>query len=165
MINELIEAIKLFSKDKQMEYEKWFEKFAKTLKNKVNQKQNNNKLPAFKRGDIVYIDFGKNVGDEFEDNHFAIVIRTSNKSDDLINVIPLTSKKENKIIHWTEIVLAPHLSINYKTPVCKVTQMRPLSKKRLVKYKDNFIVGKIKNGELDIIDRKILEIYIKPLEK
>lgn len=55
-------------------------------------------LKVFKRGDIVKVNLGFNVGNELGGLHYCVVI---NKNDSLysgtINVIPLSSIKENKI--------------------------------------------------------------------
>ena len=61
----------------------------------------------FKRGEIVRVDFGVNLGGEFSQIHLAIVIsKQDTKFDDLIAVIPLTSKEhEKKTVSLGELVI------------------------------------------------------------
>lgn len=61
-------------------------------------KENNGSKPKFKkykRGTIVFVNFGTSIGTELSGNHFAIVL---NKSDNPLNgsltVVPLTSKNK-----------------------------------------------------------------------
>ncbi len=53
------------------------------------------KLLKYKRGDIILIDLGFRIGNEFGGRHFAVVIDNFNsKKSGIISVVPLTSKKE-----------------------------------------------------------------------
>ena len=49
---------------------------------------------AYKRGDIVKLNFGFNIGSEYGGLHYAIVINNKNPhSSSVVTVIPLTSQK------------------------------------------------------------------------
>ena len=55
-------------------------------------------LKNFKRGDIVKVNLGFNVGKELGGLHYCVVInKYDNKHSGTLNVIPLTSSKEDKI--------------------------------------------------------------------
>ena len=55
-------------------------------------------LKVFKRGDIVKVNLGFNVGNEMGGLHYCIVINSNDKpSSGTLNVIPLTSCKEDKV--------------------------------------------------------------------
>ena len=61
-------------------------------------------LPRYKRGDVIKADFGYRCKNELGGRHYAIILDVSNaKSSGLVTVIPLTSKKENKRIHSSEV--------------------------------------------------------------
>jgi pemK-like protein len=61
-------------------------------------------LPKYKRGDVIKADFGYRCKNELGGRHYAIILDVSNaKSSGLVTVIPLTSKKENKRIHSSEV--------------------------------------------------------------
>ena len=55
-------------------------------------------LKIFKRGDIVKVNLGFNVGKEMGGLHYCVVVnKFDNKNSGTLNVIPLSSSKENKI--------------------------------------------------------------------
>lgn len=50
----------------------------------------------YKRGTIIKVDFGVNIGSEFSQIHYAIVLnKDDNRLNNILNVIPLTSKDKN----------------------------------------------------------------------
>lgn len=55
------------------------------------------KLKTFKRGDIVKANLGFNIGSELGGLHYCVVLnKYDNPYSKVLNVIPLTSKKDNK---------------------------------------------------------------------
>lgn len=49
----------------------------------------------YKRGTIIKVDFGVNIGSEFSQKHYAIVLnKNDNRVNKTLNVIPLTSKEK-----------------------------------------------------------------------
>ena len=75
---------------------------------------------AYKRGNIVKLNFGFNIGSEYGGLHYGIVL--DNKNDHrspVITVIPLTSIKEGKIVHGNSVNLGNEiyrlLKIKYDT--------------------------------------------------
>ena len=61
---------------------------------------------AYKRGNIVKLNFGFNIGAEYGGLHYAIVL--DNKNDHrspVVTVIPLTSVKDTKTIHSSSVEL------------------------------------------------------------
>ena len=58
------------------------------------------KKPSFKRGEIIKVDFGINIGSELSNTHFAIVLNSDDNNDvDNITVLPLTSKNGYKRLY------------------------------------------------------------------
>ncbi|QHF55450.1 MULTISPECIES: type II toxin-antitoxin system PemK/MazF family toxin [Streptococcus] len=72
----------------------WVESWTRYLK---REKDFNPKgISAFKRGSIVYADFGFNVGREYGGHHYAIVLnKKDSRKNHLLHVLPLTSVKED----------------------------------------------------------------------
>lgn len=65
---------------------------AKQFHNEV-QGKNTKFFPEFKRGTIVYVKFGINIGSELSGNHFAIVLDKYDKvTKSTLTVVPLSSK-------------------------------------------------------------------------
>lgn len=61
---------------------------------------------AYKRGDIVKLNFGFNIGSEYGGLHYGVVIDTKNAhSSPTVTVIPLTSVKPSKSIHENSVGL------------------------------------------------------------
>lgn len=55
------------------------------------------KSGVFHRGDIIKVNLGFNIGNELGGLHYCIVInKKDNPNNGVLNVVPLTSKKENK---------------------------------------------------------------------
>ena len=55
------------------------------------------KLISFKRGDIIKVNLGFNIGNELGGLHYCIVLdKYDNPKNGTLNIIPLTSKKSNK---------------------------------------------------------------------
>lgn len=53
-------------------------------------------MSAFKRGSIVYADFGFNVSREYGDHHYVVVLnKKDSRKNHLLHVLPLTSVKED----------------------------------------------------------------------
>lgn len=52
------------------------------------------KYKTYKRGTIIKVDFGVNIGSEMSQVHFAIVLsKSDNPRNNVLTVLPLTSKK------------------------------------------------------------------------
>jgi mRNA-degrading endonuclease toxin of MazEF toxin-antitoxin module len=66
----------------------------------------------YKRGTIVYVDFGVNVGSEISGHHFAVVVNIfDNPRNPLTTVIPLTSKESRFYLHLDNTVIKNAISL------------------------------------------------------
>jgi len=125
-------------------------------------------VPHFKRGDILYVDFGFNVGHEYGGIHYAAALEHNNhKSNGNILVIPLTSLSAGKtaadvapadlylgggVIPWTPTT----------ETVAKPLQIRAISKMRIIKpLKKNDQRARLTPEHLDLIDNRIKQAIIK----
>lgn len=64
-----------------------------------DNKEKNTRFKKYKKGTVIFVDFGIGIGNEFSHPHFAIVM--DNKDNPLkgtLNVVPLTSKENKKFI-------------------------------------------------------------------
>lgn len=128
------------------------------------------KSGRFQRGSIIKVNLGYNIGNELGGLHYCIVL---NKKDNLkngtLNILPLTSKKENKIYPSCCINLGRELydklnqnnsSDKPKESIGLIHQITTISKQRI--YNDTTLKKiKISNDKLDLIDRKIKEFFTK----
>lgn len=71
-------------------------------------------LKTYKRGDIIKVNLGYNIGNEEGGLHYCIVVDKHNKqSSGVLTVIPLTSFK-NKKIHFSSVFLGDEIYKNFK---------------------------------------------------
>ncbi|MCM1236596.1 MAG: type II toxin-antitoxin system PemK/MazF family toxin [Ruminococcus flavefaciens] len=84
--------VKLNKKSKLLSY--WLRDYMKMVKKE--ETFNPAKLPKYKRGDIIKVHLGFNIGSEEGGLHYAIVIsKFCPATSDVLTIIPLTSKKES----------------------------------------------------------------------
>ncbi|RKJ18381.1 hypothetical protein D7X48_18035 [bacterium D16-50] len=61
---------------------------------------------AYKRGNIVKLNFGFNIGSEYGGLHYGVVLDNKNSHNSpVLTIIPLTSIKENKPVHSNSVDL------------------------------------------------------------
>lgn len=75
---------------------------------------------AYKRGNIVKVDFGFNIGAEYGGLHYGVVLDNENaRNSPVVTVIPLTSTKSGKETHFNSVELGNEiyrsLKIKYDT--------------------------------------------------
>ncbi|MTV20920.1 type II toxin-antitoxin system PemK/MazF family toxin [Staphylococcus delphini] len=77
----------------------WLEFYTRQL---LEENKNKYKLySTYKRGTIVYVNLGSNIGNEFSGNHFCVVMdKKDNPKKSTITVVPLSSKKSK---HYTQL--------------------------------------------------------------
>lgn len=123
------------------------------------------RMKAYKRGEVVMLHFGFNVGNEFGGIHYAVVIKDSSKGDYQAVVVPLSSLNESmdeKAIHSERVLLGVIDGLNSKRSVAIPNQIRSVSKLRITKprtEKDKEVY--LTDAQLDILDAKIIELYTK----
>ncbi|MDU6767032.1 MAG: type II toxin-antitoxin system PemK/MazF family toxin [Gemella haemolysans] len=99
---------------------------------KEAQGKNTKFFPKFKRGTIVYVKFGVNIGSELSGNHFAIVLDKYDKvTKSTITVVPLSSKR-NK--YYQELI--PYDNIYFKNSKYHLNKIDELISKWEVKSKE-----------------------------
>lgn len=65
---------------------------------------------AYKRGNIVKVNFGFNIGSEYGGLHYGIVLDNNNAhSSPVVTIIPLTSIKDDKEVHPNNVPLGNEL--------------------------------------------------------
>lgn len=70
-------------------------------------------LKTYKRGDVIKVNLGYNVGNEEGGLHYCIVVDKNNsKSSGIVTVIPLTSDK-GKPLHFSEVFLGNEIYTNF----------------------------------------------------
>lgn len=121
------------------------EEFKKEIK---NTKQTYFK---YKRGQVLKINFGVNIGTELSHTHFAIVLNNDDtRLTDNITVIPLTSKAGYRRINLGNLVSQEYNSSKYKNDsFAIITQIKTVSKKRVLENDNKIICPKNILSKLD----------------
>lgn len=113
----------------------WLEQYTKYIQqeNKFEPKY----LKSYKRGDIVKLNFGFNVGSEYGGLHYAIVINNNNPhSSPVLTVIPLTSLKTSEDqIHPDDVFLGNEIYKALKIKYDTLEQSLELEKKNILAHK------------------------------
>jgi mRNA-degrading endonuclease toxin of MazEF toxin-antitoxin module len=162
-INKIDCACKKYKKIHQSGYIKfdklddWLDKESTIFENEItNDKKTFKKL---KRGQIIKVNFGINIGSELCYTHFAIVI---NKNDsiysDNICVVPITSKKGKDRIRLGRILHLVYPNSKKYNLQCyaNISQIKTISKTRIFQDNKNYIC----NDEiLDKIDNEIIKEF------
>lgn len=126
-----------------------------------------NFMPYYKRGDVVYVDFGFNVGTEYGGVHYAVVLENNNnKTNGNIIVVPLTSldpEKNPEDISSVDVYIGNNIiGWTNSATVAKPNQIRSICKMRIIKpltSKDKRV--RLTGEQLQIIDKK-LQQFIFP---
>ena len=99
--------------DKRIPYkfaylDEWLLKNSKLLLKESNDYENskNNTYKTYKRGTIIKVDFGVNLGSEMSQVHFAIVLnKYDNPKNNVLTVVPLTSKESKFNLDLKDLVI------------------------------------------------------------
>lgn len=136
----------------------WLEKESAIFKNEANKKLNNK--PNFKRGEIIKVDFGINVGSELSNIHFAIVLNSDdNNNVDNLTVLPLTSKSGYKRLYLGNLLNAFKNDSRYnKDTYALITQITTISKNKIFEDDIRFRCDK---KTMDAINNEIIDFLTK----
>lgn len=156
-IDEACTKFKQIRKSKIKKFDKldeWLNKEATIFVNETQMSKKN--YPNFKRGEIIKVDFGVNIGTELSHTHFAIVLNNddTNKNDN-ITVLPISSKNGYKRIELDKILKEAIPKTKKYNLYCYgiITQIKTISKQRVFKDKIKYIC----NSEiLNKIDKCII---------
>lgn len=105
------------------------------------------------RGNVVWIDFGFNIGNEFGGKHPAIILR---KTKDSVFVVPISSKRPN-IINKYHVQIDKIYNFKDMERWVNVLRVKQVSIQRI---DFNSSIGNIKGYILDKISEAIKETYI-----
>ncbi|GAJ60818.1 type II toxin-antitoxin system PemK/MazF family toxin [Streptococcus parauberis] len=127
----------------------WVEVWTKHLKNE--KRFNPKSISAFKRGSIVYVDLGFNVGSEYGGVHYGIVLnKIDSRKNHLLHILPLTSTKVS-----TDTNNLKYFQLNLDNEVHKLLIQKAMNR-----------IAESKEKEKELKDkRKIQNDKIKELEK
>lgn len=169
----LIRKYVLYAKHLASTNAKNFERFKSWMYTYISYKSNESKfsptyLPKYEQGQIIFVDFGCGIRHEFSYPHYAIVLNTKDrKKNDLLTVVPLTSKKEkhNTLKEWEHEISYPIKNLL----IDKVLSDFNLYGDKYVQLRDNVIAFAKNSSSLSkdeyakrysaLVDAGVKEIY------
>ena len=105
------------------------------------------------RGDVIWVEFGFNIGEEFSGRHPAVVLKNGGKT---LIVLPITSKQptEKQLASKTYIELGKIYNFKTMKRWVNIFNINPISIERIDFTKKK---GNIKGADLDNISKAFLE--------
>ncbi len=137
---------------------KWINQYTNYIS--FETKFNPKKLISYKRGDVVFINFGFNVGAEFGGEHYAVVIDKENdRNSSTVTVIPLSSYKPEKETHPNDLHLGNELFIKMqlklKTLIPQLKEQCTKNELMLDLIKDKLNNTKEDDSELEVLVNEV----------
>ncbi|MFV0351441.1 MAG: type II toxin-antitoxin system PemK/MazF family toxin [Oscillospiraceae bacterium] len=116
----------------------------------------------YKRGDIVLVEMGYNVGNEQGGKRYAVVIEKNPVAQPVVTIVPIATlggTKTRERLHESEVFLGEVLpgADSYAIPL----HARAISKLRIIKPKAPPALAKLSVEQLDAIDAVIASYFTK----
>lgn len=132
---------------------------------KINESKHDTEINKKPRSHVYWVEFGINIGSEFNEPHYAVVVKESKYT---AIVVPLTSKKDN-VPKWIQdddaiIPIGKVEGFDENDTECYacISLIRSVSKRRLSsKVNGNFVKLKLSSEQMDKIDQVINNRFTK----
>ena len=135
-------------KDKRADkIDQWIESWTKYLKRE--QEFNPRSLPLFKRGSVIVVDLGFNVGSEYGGIHYAIVLnKRDSRRNHLLHILPLTSIKEK-----TDLEKLKYYQLSLSDEIHRLLIQKAIKGLQIIDEKRNSCIS-----EIHLLNNKLSEI-------
>lgn len=132
----------------------WLKDYIRYLKGEKTFQPN--KQENYKRGDVIKVNLGFNIGNEEGGLHYAIVVNNPAKLSGIVTIVPLTSKKTNAKYHSSTV------NLGY-TIMEKIILKLEETKGQLMRMNEQ--VKCLEDGDSKRIQQKNIEKTIRELKK
>ena len=141
----------LNEKNSPKDYLEWIDKKTKIIINSPNFIEKSKE--SIVRGDVIWVEFGFNIGEEFSGRHPAIVLKNGGKT---LLVLPITSKQptEKQLASKNYIELGKIYNFKIMKRWVNIFNINPISIERIDFTKKK---GNIKGVDLDNISKAFLD--------
>lgn len=171
-LNDILEKIHSLEWDNEnfdIDILKWFIEHANKNyyihESKINTEKKDSEANKKPRSHVFWVEFGINIGSEFNEPHYAVVVKESKHT---AIVVPLTSKKE-EIPKWIQnddsiipIGKIEGFETNDTECYACISMIRSVSKRRLSSKVDGkFVRLKLSSDQMDKIDAVINNRFTK----
>jgi mRNA-degrading endonuclease toxin of MazEF toxin-antitoxin module len=117
-------------------------------------------LRKYKRGEIIHLNLGYNIGSELGGTRYAVVVEANNSQNNkTVVVVPISALKNGKTkddLHFTEVYLGAVIPNSRKESYARTSHIRGVSKMRIIKpkkYSDG--IYRLNDDLLNEIDEKV----------
>ena len=137
-------------KNNPKNYLEWIDKKTKIIINSPNFIKKSKELIV--RGDVIWVEFGYNIGEEFSGRHPAVVLKNGGKT---LLVLPITSKQPTEKQLASKIYIELGKIYNFRTMRrwVNIFNITPISIERIDFTKEK---GNVKGCDLDKISSAFL---------
>lgn len=121
------------------------------------------KQENYKRGNIVKVNLGFNIGSEQGGLHYAIVINNPDKSSNTLTIVPLTSAKNQYKINKSTVSLGTSIMQNIILKLKTISEELAITFEKLQLIENNVT----KEKEIKKLEKKLVELnkYINEAKK
>jgi mRNA-degrading endonuclease toxin of MazEF toxin-antitoxin module len=172
-MNKALETLKVqvsrIPPKQQSIFEQWLHTWSTYIKNE--REFDPTRLRTYKRGEIVHLHLGYNVGSEEGGPRYAVVVENDNaRRSKVVVIVPLSTLENNQSkdsLHHSEVYLGKIIPGSDKESYALPLHIRGISKMRIIKpRRDEHGVYKISPEKLTEIDDKIKILFThkKPLD-
>jgi len=167
-VNEALEKLKdqitRLSPKKQDILAKWIGVWADYLKYEASFDPS--RLMEYRRGDILHVHLGYNVGNEEGGARYAVVVEKNNPiTSKVITVIPISTldeKKSRDDLRFTEVYLGKIIPESELEAYALVLCIRNISKIRIIRPKTvSQGVYRLSEEQMSVIDEKMKELFFQ----
>lgn len=138
-IKALNKLLELYINDPSMKHLKkahlisyWIKDYVKLID--FEEKFDPTRNIAYKRGNIVKLNFGFNIGSEYGGLHYGIVLDNKNShSSPVLTIIPLTSMKDGKAVHNNSVNLGNEIYRSLKLKYDTIAKALKDEKEEIIK--------------------------------
>lgn len=155
-LNDLENIVLKFHPKPQQIYISWLPRHNTFLKREKTYDYS--KHPVYKRGMVISVDFGFNVGAEYGGFHWAAVIQNDAKRAQTVVVVPLSSLKPGQNTHPLDAFLGTIDQLNTNDAEALVGQISTVSKMRIKTGQ----IYKLTDSQMSEIDKKMIQRYVGP---
>lgn len=115
----------------------WVETYSDYIRKERDFEPKN--LKSYKRGDIVKVNFGFNIGSEYGGLHYAVVINNNNaRNSPVVTVIPLTSCSDENSVHKDDVFIGNEIYKSLKLKHDTISKSHDDEKKEILLYQSFF---------------------------
>jgi len=168
-LDELKTQVSQLPAKQQKIFEQWLYTWSMYIKNE--KEFDPTRLRTYKRGEIVHLHLGYNVGSEEGGSRYAVVVENDNaRRSKVVVVVPLSTLEANQSkdsLHYSEVYLGRIIPGSEKESYALPLHVRGISKMRIIKpRRDEHGVYKISPEKLTEIDDKIKILFThkKPID-